>query len=973
MADDGAIRSLAVKADRCWAAGDAGLVLVSTDGGRTWHRKTVPLSANFQAVAFDAAGEAVYLLGGRAIAGHPSAAAAGVAVRSDDGGKTFRPLPLGKAGWLYGGVFAGDVGAVFGQGTLTAPGGLWRTGSGGATDRGWTPLPVAGAGALLGGDFRTLRVGYLVGRGHRIISLRSLAQPRIRPAQSPSLRTLRGARFADEDTCWAVGQNGAVLRSRPAGKPWTAVAVKLPAGMRMLADFEAIAVAPPRKLWIAGGLLGAIAHSADGGRTWKLLPAPTPGPVHALACAGAETLLAGGDGGRIWLSRDGGADWRLIRGQGRTDVLFVLSAADRSLFPAIVAHALAGCNVAVVFATRPQQPPHMEPDQPLRSAAIEAGAAGVTVLDDFDSLALGPQAAALTERQIIAAWSKALDIPAEPEMLKQLAAAIRLYRPAVLAVGPDGKGPTGPRAESRLVARLARRAAELAGEAEALPQLIEVHLTPWRVQRIFVGIEANERWRGPWEKPDAFDFSQVTTFFDAAARPQGRQTSLEMLTQRAIWQMPHTHLLDRPARFNGYKCEGLADRGGLFTTGLTEARYRRSRLETAGRDLGPMGSLRLAIMTKKTTVAATQLAATAEQQKDDPLAADRLLLAWWRLMAEGRLMHADAALDAFVKFGRGHPLYRRFNVLALALKGSGEFAAQRRTHVPRVRPGTSDLNSAAKRFASWSHWSETPAGRMLRAKVLAAGGRGPEAREVLKKLAAAPYGPDWRTCAAVELSRDLSAAGARRVVTARAISAEGKFDGLLDEPFWDTVPVLRLLDAAGGKASGDLAAGVQLVRTATHLVIAGRLPAVKGRIWRLDVAIDADRDCWTQMLLHCDSSGGQRAELLARYGPPLVLPERTLLVRGRKGGDQYTFELAVVLSAAGTDPRAGGLWNFQIRATADDYRKRTPLYLQGQADGRLLPERYAMLLIPPPAPPPVPKSQPAQVGDSPTGPKLPRP
>ena len=61
--------------------------------------------------------------------------------------------------------------------------------------------------------------------------------------------------------------------------------------------------------------------------------------------------------------------------------------------------------------------------------------------------------------------------------------------------------------------------------------------------------------------------------------------------------------------------------------------------------------------------------------------------------------------------------------------------------------------------------------------------------------------------------------------------------------------------------------------------------------------------------------------------------------------EQYTLEAAMPLAEVGADLQLGGLWNFQIRATANDFGQRSYLYYQPQPDPRLLPERFGLLKV----------------------------
>ena len=727
---EGALRCVRKLGERCWAVGDGGTVLLSDDRGETWRAVEAGSRANFESVSSD--GSSVFLFGGSGVPGHPEGFGTGAIYRTDDGGETFHPVAGPAGGWLYGGRFAGTGGGVFGQASPRAPGGIWRTATAG---RMWKPVPTEGTGSLRAGAFRSIQYAYLVGGRQRIVALRGLAEPRRHPPQRAGATGLRAVAFADAETCYAVGENGIILRSRPSPVSWMPVDPALPVGTRRLADFEAVAFASPREGWIGGGLLGVVLHTTNAGATWTPLPAPVPGPIHALVHLGGGALLAAGDAGRIWRSTDAGKSWKLTHGAERTDVLFVIAPGDLSVYPAIVAHATAGCNVAVLYAATAPAHDGVPGDQPLRAAAVAAGARGVTVLGDFRSLTLAGENETLSSGQILSVWSKILDVPSRPELLRQIAAAIRLYRPRVLAVGPGPEVGRGRLAENHLIARLGRRAAELAMSDEHLPELEKVGLPPWTVKRVFVGIASNEDWLAPWESQPPVDLSEARVRIDAAVFPRGETTSLEMLAQRAVWCVPGFGLLDRPRRYTGYTCAGERRRLGLFTTGLTKA---RRRLRTPGKkavQLAGATPLRAVLITGSVATALPGLVSAAREARDDPLGPDRLLLAWARLLDEGRFVHAEQARDAFLKHGALHPLFARMNVFALAAGVSGEWNDQRRALDARRAKHPPSLSAAVNTFATRPLWNEAPPGMMLHAKALIAASRVPEGKEVLERLA----------------------------------------------------------------------------------------------------------------------------------------------------------------------------------------------------------------------------------------------
>ena len=952
------LRDLGIDGNTCWAVGDAGTVLRSDDGGRAWKRLAPPTPGNLQSIAV-ALGE-VFFFGGQAVAGHPEGQASPVILRTADGGRRFRPVPAGPAAWLYGGCFAGKTAVVYGQANSAAPAGILVTIDGG---RRWHAAPATSRGFVLGGDFPSPRYGNLVGQARRIVCLRDLAEPPVHAPPISSHLALRAIRFAGDASCWCVGDNAAVYRSRPAPQPWDPVPVALPAGAKRCADLEAVAFGPKRRAWLAGGLIGAVPTTDNGGGRWELRPAPGPGAIHALAEAADGALLAAGDGERIWRSADGGRNWKLVHGREKTDVLFVVGAGDHSVYSAVVAHALAGDSVAMVFATHLPAGMGTPGDQPLRAAAARAGADGVVTLTEFPSLAGDPTAGPLAEDDVLRRWSVGLDIPAEREMVRQVAAAIRLYRPAVLAVGPDTRGARGVRAESRLVSRLAQRAAALARDAGALPDLAKAHLPPWRVRRVFVGLEANEHWAAPWQTPPRVDRAHVAASFPAERFPGEGKLPLGLLAAEAVWHLPGTGLLDRPGAAGAYRCAQIDRPIRLFTTGLGKGRLFLSSGEGARRIVATCAALRAAVAGDRTYTAATDLMAQLDR-KDLPapaaLLADRLLLCWWRLLAEGKLIEADRVLTCLLRTGKHHGLYPKMNVLALAAATSAEWKAQLRARGLPEPVKLQVLERAAGGFAGWPAWSLSAAGRMLHAKALLAAGKLPEARAVLGKLAREPYELPWRRCAMLELNepetREEALRGRRRAVAA-FVAERGKLDGLLTEAAWKQARGFALRPPRGSGAGdgrarprapkGPRAPTLQIVRSAAGFVIfALRLPHATGRHWALDLAVDSDRDTWTQIVLHWDTRGATSTGLMFRHGPTANLGPRGCQVRGYRTAAEWTFEIAMPLKQFATRPPPADLWYFQLRATAREKAGDRPYYFQPQPDGRLLPERYGLLKIP---------------------------
>lgn len=970
-----------------WAVGDGGLLLASEDEGATWQARRTDFGANLHQLWIEE--PRIWAFGGRAVTGYPGGAGRAVVLRSEDGGKTFDDFPAGPVGWACGGAASGDSVVLAGQPMPRALGGVFHSRSGG---RRYTAVELDTVGYLRGAAFRNLRYGYVVGENLKIVSLRNLMQPEIHPAEIPGTLPLTAADFSDLETCWAVGHNGVVLQSRPAGQRWPQVLLPFPPGTRSLADFETVDFLDASHGVIGGGLTGMIFRTTDGGRRFTVLDAPGPGPIRCLRQFGPKDIFAGGDGGRMWRSRDGGETWQQLRGPERTDVLFIAAAGDTSIYPAIVAHAWAGLDVAVVYVTAPHRHSNqadmgrasIPPGQQLRAAAALAGAGGAVVFEDLPSLLLDPQALADADTQVVLdRWSAALDAPAEPIVLRRLAAAIRLYQPRVVATGPAEEGSKGLRAENRLVARLAAEAVELAAAAQG-PPLARAKLPAHRVERLFVGMDENETWQPPWEaSPKPIRDAELG--IDATRWPEGADATIELLAQRAIWAIGAAGLLDRPARFGGYRCEEVTAPVNLMTAGLVREALPRRALSTQERLLSTASPFRLAESTGRTmTLLPDIMEALTEEEHLAYLAADRLAMVWARLRAQGRLVEAEEARRLFLRHGGAHPLYQRLTVTKLAEWSSQDFQAlwaSLGAPAPIDSQGQAlsrdDLGRAAKGFVDWEPWSRSPVGMFLAARAMAAAGQAGQAFDLLDVLEHEAYPQDWRGLAGREAQLwqgKLPVLQGGEWLEADPADADGRIDGRLDEAAWQEAAAHPLRNSEGYQA-GE--AKLQILRTPADVVFGLRLRKPAERTWQVELAIDADRDAQTQLVLSFNDAGEMTQHLRTRNAPPARLPEReglpapahavtgSWLLRPNRRPPKDVFSIQAPRAAEGwwtveiglplhyfQDPAGQGLWGVQVRATANDETETATYYLQPQPDPRLLPERYGLLLIPGlPAPP----------------------
>jgi hypothetical protein len=541
-------------------------------------------------------------------------------------------------------------------------------------------------------------------------------------------------------------------------------------------------------------------------------------------------------------------------------------------------------------------------------------------------------------------------------MTRQIAAAIRLFRPRVLVVGPAGVGPYGPRAEKRLVAAFARKAAKLAADASERT-LAAAGLEPHAVDRVCTGLEQNEKYAPYWQKSAPPPRGSYAVLLDAAAVSAVRAATLEMLTQQAVWRLPGTGVLDRPARWTAYTFDRGPERGALLTTGLTQHNYRTDGNAAEFRDIATAANLRLAAATNSLPTEVGRLAATARSDEAPlqlaTLAADRILLTWIKLLQQGKYLSAEQARDMFLEVGSGHPLFARANVLALATGCSAEYAAQARARSAQWSRPDKKLAAGAQAFARWDTWSQTPSGRILQAHAMRTVGKYTSASNAVAELRGPGYSTAWQRLAKRESvlaqGRSVPEEKGMTHLAAPLVHERGKIDGALSERCWQTAPSAPLRthgqDADKPPQTG-LKATAQVARTAGALLLALRLPDARGRKWTVDVLLDADRDCWTQLAVRFDTQGHHRAELLLRNGPAMGVRSDTYAIQARSSDRDVTVEVAIPLVRVGLKPRAASVSLLQVQAHWRDPAGSGRLYLQPQPDRENRPERYGVLSLP---------------------------
>jgi photosystem II stability/assembly factor-like uncharacterized protein len=313
----------AVSRRSVWAVGDRGTILHSQDGGRTWAPSSTSSNEPLYGVAFSGLRRGL-VCGGR-----------GTLLYTRDGGERWKRRRSLSGGPLYSVAMLRDGRAVAGgqDGVLvtsTNHGWTWRTARSRTRDtlravrlspsgrawatgertvlrssgrlRRWTAarLPVPGpCGALAAATTRTVVAG---GAGGALC--RSANGGRTWRATGKALRGDWDDLLVSGGEAWVAGSDGRLLRTTGGSSPGI---------QRRIAATDLHGLARHGARGWAVGDDGAVATSADGGGTWRVLPPPTAQDLEAAAAPSASTVVVAGRAGTLLVSRDAGGTWRTHR------------------------------------------------------------------------------------------------------------------------------------------------------------------------------------------------------------------------------------------------------------------------------------------------------------------------------------------------------------------------------------------------------------------------------------------------------------------------------------------------------------------------------------------------------------------------------------------------------------------------------------------------------------------------------------
>ena len=280
-----------------WAVGSQGLILQTTDGGKTWTQTVIEMERPIDLWNVYFRDENVGFITG----------VRGFILKTTDGGQTWENKvainegSVGRDGnpaalrrrltdtWMMD----EQIGYMVGENNT-----FIRTSDGGESWSG-TGMRVAVGYPRTNYErihFVSPMLGWIVGSFGTI--MRTTDGGETWEHQDPGIdNNLKGVDFVDENTGWVSGQEGVILRTQDGGATWTKQKTN---SYDSLYD---IVFVDPQTGWAVGDF-GTILYTTDGGQTWTREETGNSSPLYAI-----DAL----DGTRRW----GVGEWGIIMGVGQ--------------------------------------------------------------------------------------------------------------------------------------------------------------------------------------------------------------------------------------------------------------------------------------------------------------------------------------------------------------------------------------------------------------------------------------------------------------------------------------------------------------------------------------------------------------------------------------------------------------------------------------------------------------------------------
>ena len=273
-------------------------------------------------------------------------------------------------------------------------------------------------------------------------------------------------RMLDDKTGWAVGQNGTLLQTANGGLSWSPAEVPQIAKMIEAFDLETLSITD-QKIWLAGDP-GSFLFSVDrttGQATANRTPINTR--INKVYFTDDQTGWAVGALGAVIATQDGGKTWKRQRGTNRQAAMLLVAADDESLpFEILSKYATEENRICASLILRDSID-----EKEIATQATERLGSVMTFAIATDATGQTREGVSVNRQHIV----------------KKLVRVLRTMQPFVVVCNSGQLFSSAAESPTSNPVTLVRDAIRLAADQNAFPEMIAAtQLKPWQVNRLAI-------------------------------------------------------------------------------------------------------------------------------------------------------------------------------------------------------------------------------------------------------------------------------------------------------------------------------------------------------------------------------------------------------------------------------------------------------------------------------------------------------
>lgn len=483
---DGTLRDChLLSLDRAVAVGDRGLILLTSNGGRTWSAQTSRSNSTLHAVDFFNEKIGVAVGGSIDPVTHRSKA---TILSTDDGGVTWKSVESDLS--RLTGVRMTGPSSMLAWGDWSLP---YQSAGFESSDSGrtWRSLPVPSGHLQSFTCNKVPRSSVLNTLPPQMIAIDRLGRcfhSFDRMTFQPSTLAISPYQTIHFSECidgvwWIGGSSGHLYRSDD-GLRWEQVFVPGNPRDYELIDFHAIASSGD-SIWIVGNPGTVVWRSHDRGANWTVLPSGQGSTLRSIYALDPSVVIACGDGGSVTISRNGGEAWMVSHQSTTKSAVLNLASTVDSVAWDLLAHvqheSRRGASTIVVHDQRIEERSSHLPE-PAARVFEAANHLGLRSIEAWRAYPVSSQESIPRKSDLNYYQSTgSLTAPPESSLVRRLVQVIRREQPEVVVTECPY---TGNSIQTRLseavdlaVAWSGRRGWGLFSEASSIPN------EPWSVER----------------------------------------------------------------------------------------------------------------------------------------------------------------------------------------------------------------------------------------------------------------------------------------------------------------------------------------------------------------------------------------------------------------------------------------------------------------------------------------------------------